>query len=88
MSFFEVDNLSVSYGHISALRDVSVRVEEGMIVSIIGSNGAGKSTLMNAISGVVKRESGTLCLEGKALPGQAHRVVHSGIIQVPEGRRV
>ena len=42
MSFFEVDNLSVSYGHISALRDVSVRVEEGMIVSIIGSNGAGK----------------------------------------------
>ena len=69
MSFFEVDNLSVSYGHISALRDVSVRVEEGMIVSIIGSNGAGKSTLMNAISGVVKRESGTLCLEGKALPG-------------------
>ena len=88
MSYFEVDHLYVSYGHISALQDVSIRVEKGTIVSIIGSNGAGKSTLMNAISGVVKREKGTFTLEGQPLPAQAHRVVHRGIIQCPEGRRV
>lgn len=88
MSYFEIDHLVVNYGHISALRDVSIRVEEGSIVSIIGSNGAGKSTLMNAISGVVKRESGVLRLEGKTMSAQAHKVVRDGVIQVPEGRRV
>ena len=88
MSYFEIDNLVVNYGHISALRDVSIRVEEKSIVSIIGSNGAGKSTLMNAISGVVKREKGEMRLEGQVMPTRAHQVVHKGIIQVPEGRRV
>lgn len=88
MSYFEVENLTVSYGHVSALQDVSIRVEKGMIVSIIGSNGAGKSTLMNAISGIVKREKGIVKLEGQTLPLQAHKVVHCGVIQVPEGRRI
>ncbi len=88
MSFFTAEGLSVNYGHITALRDVSISVEKGSIVSIIGSNGAGKSTLMNAISGVVKKESGILKLADKQLPSQAHKVVKSGIIQVPEGRRV
>ena len=88
MSYFEIDHLVVHYGHISALRDVSIRVEKGTIVSIIGSNGAGKSTLMNAISGVVKREKGEMRLEGTPMPLQAHKVVKEGLIQVPEGRRV
>ena len=88
MSFFEVNNLSVSYGHINALRDVSIKVEEGSIVTIIGSNGAGKSTLLNAISGVVKKQEGIITLEGKPLPSAPHRIVHEGIIQVPEGRRI
>ena len=88
MSFFEVEELSVNYGHITALTDVSICVEKGTVVSIIGSNGAGKSTLMNAISGVVKRERGTFRLDGAVLPSQAHKVVKNGIIQVPEGRRV
>lgn len=88
MSFFEINDLSVNYGYITALIDVSIKVEEGQIVSIIGSNGAGKSTLMNAISGVVKRQKGSIKLEGKELSTRAHQVVRSGIIQVPEGRRV
>ena len=88
MSFFEIENLSVNYGHITALTDVSVKVEKGQIVSIIGSNGAGKSTLMNAISGVVKRQKGTIRLNGQELSSKPHQVVKSGIIQVPEGRRI
>ncbi len=88
MSFFEVENLSVSYGHITALTDVSIQVEKGTVVSIIGSNGAGKSTLMNAVSGVIKKEKGKIRLEDTLLPSKAHKIVRSGIVQVPEGRRV
>lgn len=88
MSFFEVENVSVNYGHITALSDVSIGVEKGKIVSIIGSNGAGKSTLLNTISGVVKRQSGKIRIAGKELSSKPHKVVNAGIIQVPEGRRI
>jgi len=84
----EIKNLSVNYGHITALIDVSFMVEKGSIVSIIGSNGAGKSTLLNTISGVVRKKSGSIMLNGRELPPVPHRIVKSGIIQVPEGRRV
>ncbi len=84
----EIRNLSVNYDHITALIDVSVKIEKGTIVSIIGSNGAGKSTLLNTISGVVKKKSGEILLNDKVLPQSAHKVVKTGIIQVPEGRRV
>ena len=84
----EIKNLSVSYGHIVALDDVSFKVENGTIVSIIGSNGAGKSTLLNTISAVVKRKSGEILMDGEELPVVAHKVVRQGVVQVPEGRRV
>ena len=84
----EIKNLSVSYGHIVALDDVSFKVENGTIVSIIGSNGAGKSTLLNTISAVVKRKGGEILMDGEELPVVAHKVVRKGVVQVPEGRRV
>ncbi len=84
----EIKDLSVSYGHIVALDDVSFKVENGTIVSIIGSNGAGKSTLLNTISAVVKRKSGEILMDGEELPVVAHKVVRQGVVQVPEGRRV
>ena len=82
-----ISDLNVFYGGIHALRGVSIEVNRGEIVTIIGSNGAGKSSLLNSISGMVKY-SGNIELEGKNLPKQPHKVVKSGICQVPEGRIV
>jgi len=84
----KIQNLSVNYDHIVALENVSFAVEKGSIVSIIGSNGAGKSTLINTISGVVRRKSGEILLNGQPLPTAPHKVVHKGVVQVPEGRHV
>jgi branched-chain amino acid transport system ATP-binding protein len=82
-----VENLSVSYGRVAALRDVSFKLEHGQIMSIIGSNGAGKTTLLNAISGMVKY-SGKISFEGKPLTSAPHKIVKEGIVQVPEGRKI
>ena len=83
----KVADLSVNYGHVEALKNVSVEVQRGQICSIIGANGAGKSTLLKTISGLVKPLSGTIFFEGKPLPKQAHRIVAEGIVHVPEGRK-
>lgn len=83
----KVENLSVNYGHIEALKNVSVGVKKGQICSIIGANGAGKSTLLKTISGLVKPVSGTIFFEGKPLPKKAHKIVSEGIVHVPEGRK-
>ncbi len=88
MAMLEVKDLKVYYGGIYALRGVSVSVEKGQIVTIIGSNGAGKSTLLNAISGVVPYSSGSIYYKDAELPRQPNRVVKLGISQVPEGRLV
>lgn len=82
-----VESLSVNYGHIEALKNVSVNVKKGQICSIIGANGAGKSTLLKTISGLVKPVSGTIYFEGKPLPKKAHKIVAEGIVHVPEGRK-
>lgn len=82
----KVNNLNVFYGGIHALKGVSIDVEQGQIVSIIGSNGAGKSTLINSISGTVKYKDGDIIYKGEKLPKQAHKIVKAGICQVPEGR--
>ncbi|WP_312702412.1 ABC transporter ATP-binding protein [Sedimentibacter sp.] len=82
----KVNNLNVFYGGIHALRGVSLNVEQGQTVSIIGSNGAGKSTLINSISGIVKYKEGEILYKGEKLPKHAHKIVKSGICQVPEGR--
>ena len=85
----KVTDLSVSYGHVEALRGVSIQVEQGQIVSIIGANGAGKSTLLRTISGLVKAQSGSILWNGQELLGKPiDQIVASGIAMSPEGRRV
>jgi len=84
----EIQDLTVTYGGIQALRGVSLHVDEGEIVTIIGANGAGKSSLLNAISGIVHYRSGEIRYQGNRLPDKAYQVVARGIAQVPEGRQV
>ena len=85
----EVKNISVCYGGIRALTDVSIQVAEGEIVSIIGANGAGKSTLLRTISGLLRPETGSIFLEGQEITGlPPHRIAGMGISHVPEGRGI
>jgi branched-chain amino acid transport system ATP-binding protein len=85
----EVQNVNAYYGKIHALDDVSLSVEKGEIVSIIGANGAGKSTMLKTTSGLIKPRTGSIRLEGEELTLlPAHEVVMKGVVQVPEGRRV
>lgn len=88
MAMLEIRDLNVYYGGIHALRGISLDVEEGQIVSMIGSNGAGKSSMMNAISGLVKYQSGEIRFKGEPLSTTANKVVKAGICQVPEGRLI
>ncbi len=83
-----VRNLHVSYGAIRAIRGIDLDVYDGEIVCVIGANGAGKSTLMNAIIGNVRREEGTLLLDGKPLAGRSYQAVAQGVSLAPEGRKV
>lgn len=85
----KIENLNVSYGVIQALRDVTLEVEEGQIVSLIGSNGAGKTTLMKTISGILKPTSGSIRyndIDLLHIPPQM--IPTKGVVQVPEGRRI
>ncbi len=84
-----IDNVTVSYGGVRALRGVSLQVEEGEIVALIGANGAGKSTTLKAICGLVRPQSGTITYDNKVLNKMPpYKIVSMGISQVPEGRRV
>lgn len=84
----EIINLHSGYNKIEALHDINITVPDGKIIAVIGRNGAGKSTLLNTISGIVKIRSGSILLDGEKIPSAPHKVVASGIIQVPEGRRI
>jgi branched-chain amino acid transport system ATP-binding protein len=84
----KVTDLDVHYGGIHALCSVSLHVEQGEIVSIIGANGAGKSTLLKTIAGVKDKSGGVIEFLGRPLPAQVNDVVRQGISLVPEGRRV
>ena len=85
----EIRDLCVSYGGIRALKGVSLSVDEGQIVTLIGANGAGKSTTLRAISGLQKVQSGSILYGGEELTNlPAKEIVRRGIIHVPEGRRV
>lgn len=89
MSLLSVSNLSVSYGAIEAIRNCSLRVEQGEIVTLIGGNGAGKSTMLRTISGLLSPKQGTIRFEGKEIQGQPpHRIAQSGLVHVPEGRGI
>ncbi len=84
-----VENITVHYSRLPALRDVSVTVEEGEIVCIVGPNGAGKSTTLLSISGVLNPTSGNITFDGQKINGMnAEAVARAGISQVPEGRHV
>jgi branched-chain amino acid transport system ATP-binding protein len=85
----ELRNLQVCYGHIHALRGISLQVQAGEIVTLIGANGAGKSTTLRAISGLVKPRSGEILLRGQPIHGRPpYEVAALGIGQSPEGRRI
>ncbi|HQK24208.1 MAG TPA: ATP-binding cassette domain-containing protein, partial [Synergistaceae bacterium] len=84
----QVQNLSVNYGAIKALRGVSLDVYAGEIVCVIGANGAGKSTLMNGIMGMVPRASGQVVLDNAPLSAKSFQVVSQGVSLSPEGRKV
>ena len=85
----EVKDLEGYYGAIHAVKGISLRVEDGQIVTLIGSNGAGKSTTLHTISGLIKPRSGNILFDGTDITGTpAHKIVASGLVQVPEGRHV
>ena len=88
-ALLELSRLEVHYGGIRALHDLSLKVREGSIVTLIGANGAGKSTTLRTISGLVPLSSGSIRFSGEEITGwPAHRVVASGLAHVPEGRLV
>jgi branched-chain amino acid transport system ATP-binding protein len=89
MSLLEVDNLSVWYGPVQALRGITLRVEDGEVVALIGSNGAGKSTTLRTISGLLKPKGGRVCFDGRSLVDHPpHAISRMGVVQVPEGRGI
>ena len=85
----DIKNIQTFYGKIQALRDVSIKVNTGEIVSLIGANGAGKSTLLMTVSGINKPREGVIIFEGKNIEKEEpHKIVKLGISQSPEGRRI
>ena len=85
----KVQKLSVSYGAINALREISFNVEQGEIISLIGSNGAGKTTTLHAVSNIIKKRGGKIEFEGEDITNLApDQIVRRRLIQVPEGRRI
>nr|WP_238990959.1 ABC transporter ATP-binding protein [Streptococcus uberis] len=84
-----VENLSINYGAIEAVKEVSFRVEEGEVVTLIGANGAGKTSILRTISGLVRPKSGRISFLGEDIhKSQARKIVAKGLFQVPEGRHV
>jgi branched-chain amino acid transport system ATP-binding protein len=85
----EIRDLAVNYDAVPALREISLYVDPGEIVALIGPNGAGKTTTMKAISGLLKKKSGSILYSGKDISGiEPHKLVKSGILHVPEGRGI
>jgi branched-chain amino acid transport system ATP-binding protein len=89
MALLELKDLHVYYGNIHALKGVSLAVEAGEIVALLGANGAGKSTTLNTVSGLLRPRSGFVRFEDEDLTQvPPHRIVERGVVQVPEGRRI
>ena len=89
MPTLNIDNVHTYYGNIHALKGISLNIEKGEIVTLIGGNGAGKTTTLRTISGLLKPREGNLSLDGEdLLKYKAHEIVYKGISMVPEGRGV
>jgi branched-chain amino acid transport system ATP-binding protein len=89
MSMLEMKDVHAYYGNIHALKGITIQVEEGEIVTLIGANGAGKSTTLKTISGLLKPRAGSIYLDGEDLqPYPAHEIVYKGVSLVPEGRGI
>jgi branched-chain amino acid transport system ATP-binding protein len=89
MSLLAVEGLSISYGDLYAVREVSFAVDEGAVFVLLGANGAGKTSILRAISGLVPARGGTIAVEGRTIGGlRPHQVARAGISHVPEGRRI
>ena len=89
MAMLEIENLHTYYGNIHALKGISLTVEKGEIVTLIGANGAGKTTTLRTISGLLHPREGAMMLEGESIVGvPAHQLVYQGIAMVPEGRGI
>jgi branched-chain amino acid transport system ATP-binding protein len=89
MSLLELRGLEVAYGDLPALRGVSVSVEAGETLSVVGANGAGKTTMLRAISGLMRPRAGQIVLDGERLDSlPSHAIVARGVVQVPEGRKI
>ena len=89
MAMLEIENLDVHYGGIHALKGVSLKVEKGEVVTLIGANGAGKTTTLRAISGLVKPTAGTVKFSGELITNvAAHTIVKRGLVHAPEGRGI
>ena len=87
-TLLKVENLTAAYGGIQALRGVSLEVQEGEIVAVLGANGAGKSTLLKCISSVMKRTGGSIEFMGKPISNKPYEIVEAGLVQVPEARQI
>ncbi len=87
-TLLKVENLSAAYGGIKALNNVSLEIQAGKIVSVLGSNGAGKTTLLKCICAAMKPTNGTIEFQGKPLPSKPHDVVKAGLAHAPEGRQI
>lgn len=89
MALLEIENLHSYYGHVHALKGISLEVEEGEIVTLIGANGAGKTTTLRTVSGLLSPREGRVVFDGQVLNSvPAHQIVNMGISQAPEGRKV
>src|SRR5512147_650122 len=89
MPMLEIENIHSYYGNIHALKGISLTVEKGEIVTLIGGNGAGKTTTLRTITGTLKPREGAVRLEGQdLLPFKPHEIVYKGMAMVPEGRRI
>ena len=89
MAILEVRNISVSYGNLQALWDVSLKIEEGKIVALLGANGAGKTTLLNTMTGMLKPQSGEVLFRGERIDDlPSDKIIEKGIAYLPEGGRL
>jgi branched-chain amino acid transport system ATP-binding protein len=89
MAILEIEDLHTYYGSIHALKGITLTVDEGEIVTLIGANGAGKTTTLNSISGIVRPRSGHVRVDGEEITREPpHQIVMRGVVQVPEGRRM